>query len=212
MKKVIFIGTSISFATVTTTFAGYCYNISKRPDDQKLHIVMDLDITLLQSYPKKSLYNVNHSNLRKHDHEIDNHLIWHRPFAHISLWFLNQLFVVHLFTAATKSYGEACIQSFPGMFENKRLFRDSTNAAKARNAMNDASASSDVAHGKDLSLIHHEMTRVVLVDDQARNRVGDQLFYHIPPYTRFNLFDFELPKLCVWAVHWQYKHDRNNRQ
>lgn len=171
--------------------------VARRPDSQKLHIVMDLDSTILESYPVKSLGNINHSNVRKHDHVIldEKYLIWHRPFAHASLWFLNKLFIVHAFTAATKDYGEACLEHFPGIFVNQRLFRESvTNTG---------------SHGKDLSLINTEKDKIVLVDDQARNRTGDQGFYHIPPYTRFVRFDFELPKLCAWAVYWQYQHDRS---
>ncbi len=147
----------------------------------------------------KSLKNINHSNVRKHDHVIiDNDdesgfLIWHRPFAHLSLWFLNQLFMVHVFTAATKNYGEACLENFPGSFVNQRFYRESVTQKES--------------HGKDLNLITTESNKIVLVDDQARNRTGDQGFYHIPPYTRFVRFDFELPKLCVWTVYWQFLND-----
>jgi TFIIF-interacting CTD phosphatase-like protein len=112
----------------------------------------------------------------------NGYYVWHRPFAHASLWFLNQLFNVHVFTAATKDYGESCIEAFPGYFEKQRFYRDSVTKKDS--------------HGKDLSLIVDDLSKIVLVDDQARNRTNDQLFYHIPPYTRFIKLDFELPKFC----------------
>lgn len=186
-----------------TTTASYCVTVARRPQSEKLHVVLDLDATILQSFPVKGLKNINHSNVRKHDHLIledqeddgnkSGYLIWHRPFAHLSLWFLNKMFVVHLFTAATKDYGEACLQSFPGLFENQKFYRESVTEKDS--------------HGKDLSLITNDTNRAILVDDQARNRTGDQGFYHIPPYTRFVSFDFELPKLCAWTVYWQFTHD-----
>jgi hypothetical protein len=202
MKRVLKYS-SLTGAIGATATAGYCVVVSRRPASEKLHVVLDLDATILQSFPVKSLKNINHSNVRSHDHTImdeeddggkEGYLIWHRPFAHSSLWFLNQLFVVHLFTAATKNYGEACLHSFPGLFENQRFYRESVTQKDS--------------HGKDLSLITLDTDKIVLVDDQARNRTGDQGFYHIPPYTRFVRFDFELPKLCAWTVYWQISHDR----
>jgi hypothetical protein len=205
MKRAFTFFGAVGFVGAATT-TGYCVVVARRPTSEKLHIVLDLDATILQSFPVKHFKNINHSNVRTHDHiildkeengEQTGYLIWHRPFAHMSLWFLNQLFVVHLFTAATQNYGDACLYSFPGLFENKRLYRDSVTQKDS--------------HGKDLSLITHDVNRVVLVDDQARNRTRDQGFYHIPPYTRFVKLDFELPKFCAWALHWQLSYDCDKR-
>lgn len=192
MKRAVTLGSSLlGISTV-----GYCVVVSQRPATEKLHIVMDLDSTILQTVKVNAFGNLNHGNVRDHDHQIgdekDGYFVWHRPFAHSSLWFLNKLFVVHLFTAATKSYGEACLTQFPGLFENTRLFRESTKKE---------------THGKDLTLITNDLNKIVLVDDQLRNRTGDQGFYHIPPYTRFLRVDFELLKFCLWALRWQFLHD-----
>jgi hypothetical protein len=240
MKRVFGIIGGVSVASMT----GYCVSVSMRPASEKLHIVMDLDNTILQSFPVKAFANINHSNVRKHDHVLrsnvrkhehdlndKDYFVWHRPFAHVSLWFLNKLFIVHVFTAATQEYAEACLQSFPGLFENKRFYRESVTKKDSHGKdlrLIEESVSAD--NKKDLRLMEDgrmglfENTRlypesplkdlrlvedgkIILVDDQARNRTGDQAFYHIPPYSRFYSFDFELPKFCAWAVYWQFVHD-----
>lgn len=196
MKKGLkFMATTLGAAGASA--AGYCATVARRPEEDKLHVAVDLDATILQSFPIESYDNLNHSNVRRHDHAIPRYFIWHRPFAHWSLWFLNQLFVVHLFTAATQDYGEGCVESFPGMFGNKRLYRESVTQKDS--------------HGKDLRLITDDPAKIVLVDDQKRNRTEDQGFYHIPPYTRFNDMDFELPKFCAWTVCWQVTYDLKKR-
>ena len=182
------------------TIGSYCGIISIRPESEKLHVVMDLDNTILQTVPIKGFKNINHSNAGKYHNLIlsdgneesdKGYFVWHRPFAHWSLWFLNKLFVVHVFTAATRDYGESALEAFPGLFVNKRYYRDSVTQKNS--------------HGKDLTLITSD--KVVLVDDQLRNRTGEQEFYHIPPFSRFCRFDFELPKLCLWSVYWVFQHD-----
>jgi hypothetical protein len=89
------------------------------------------------------------------------------------------------------------LAEFPDHFVNRRLFR--------------GAVTTEGTHGKDLTSVVDESLvttgRVVLVDDQLRNRTGDQGFYHIPPFTRWRCFDFELPKLCAWSVWWCLKHD-----
>ena len=185
---------ALSFTIPVGAVAGYCYTVSRRDQSEKLHVTLDLDHTLLQSFRKKNMANTNNTNLRKHDFEIldedRTYLVWVRPFCVPTLWFLSKMFNVHMFTAASKDYGEAMIEQLPKRFL-KTYYVDSCHVKGS--------------HGKDISIITKEKN--ILIDDQLRNRTLEQEFYHIPMYYRFMRFDFELPKLCAWLVMWQLQHD-----
>lgn len=195
-----------SSAAGFSVLGSYCYTVSRRPSSEKLHVVMDLDGTIFQTYPIKFGLsgeelptNANHSGIKEYDNKVifeaidgekrSGYYVWYRPFANSTMWLLNKLFNVHVFTAATQRYAESCASIFP--FNGLRLYRESVTEKDS--------------HGKDLTLITSE--KAVLVDDQLRNRTGDQEFYHIQPYIRFINLDFELPKFCLWAIRWNMQHD-----
>lgn len=168
--KIFVSSLALSSIAVGSTIGTYCFIVAKRPESEKLHIVLDLDNTILQSYPKKDYHNYNFKHVRKHDYEIldenEGYFVWYRPFCHVTLWFLSKMFNVHMFTAATKDYGEACLEKVPDVFIQK-LYRESVTKKDS--------------HGKDLLLITDQ--KAILVDDQLRNKTGNQEFYHIRPFT-----------------------------
>jgi hypothetical protein len=95
---------------------------------------------------------------------------------------------MHVFTAATKEYADPVLEKLPDVFDI-RLYRESV---------------TDV--GKDLAKITNSQD-IVLVDDQLRNKVGDQLFYHMPVYTRHLKFDIEMLRFAAWAIWWNIEAD-----
>jgi TFIIF-interacting CTD phosphatase-like protein len=175
--------------------SAYVLHVSRRED--KLHLVFDLDQTLVQTAYKKAHDNFNNARLRPADDiwTLDKDIcyhVWHRPFVHWTLRFLSGLCHVHLFTAATQDYAEKCISPLPPVFQHKH-YRTSTGNGGS--------------HGKDLVLLGIPLDKSILVDDQLRNHHDGQLFYHIPPYVRQTRMDFEMIFLAGWVVLEYFKRD-----
>jgi hypothetical protein len=57
-KVAYYAGYSVGFGTTTGLIAvtGYCFDVSWRPEKEKLHVVIDLDSTILHTLPIKSFF------------------------------------------------------------------------------------------------------------------------------------------------------------
>ena len=86
-----------------------------------------------------------------------------------------------LFTAATRPYADSIVNALlpPGVF-SRRLYREELSAS---------------THGKDLARLGAPLARVLLVDDQQRNRVGAQHFLLVEPYRIGDAAD-----VTLWGV------------
>ena len=94
---------------------------------------------------------------------------WRRPYAQHVLKVLSWANEQHIFTAATRPYADSIVDSlYPGFFAG-RLYRDALSSGVC---------------GKDLTRLGTPLSRTLLIDDQARNRVGSQLFLLVPKYER----------------------------
>lgn len=94
---------------------------------------------------------------------------WRRPYATTVLTVLAVGNEQHLFTAASRPYADSIVDAFFPQAFKTRLYRD-------------ALASSSC--GKDLTRLGTPLDRTLLIDDQTRNRIGDQNFLFVNKYER----------------------------
>ncbi len=94
---------------------------------------------------------------------------WRRPYATAVLTVLAVGNEQHLFTAASRPYADSIVDALYPKFFSSRLYRD-------------ALASSSC--GKDLTRLGTPLDRTLLIDDQTRNRIGDQNFLFVNKFER----------------------------
>jgi TFIIF-interacting CTD phosphatase-like protein len=191
MKRVVLSTTLILLAPCPLYIGHLCMR-----QDKEMHLVFDLDQTLVQTAYSKAHENFNNSNVRSFDNTIKCgdacYYVWHRPFAHWTLVLLDKFCHLHLFTAAKQDYADACLEPFPNVFQSKH-YRESTG--------------NKGAFGKNLELMNLPIDKSILIDDQKRNNHQGQSFYHIPPYIRHVTVDLEMLKLGAWVVLQHAKRD-----
>ncbi len=136
-----------------------------------LELAWDLDGTLVTSIP---VAKASEQKLDTAPFYYDDRYACHpRPGAAAVLRLLSVGNRQHLFTAATRPYADAIVDALlpPGAFSS-RLYREAL--------------SESGSHGKDLRRLcggdAGALARALLVDDQARNRVGAQHLLWVPPY------------------------------
>lgn len=187
-KSLIFLSTS-SLATVTS------YGIYKNrlPSDNKFHIALDLDSTLIYASKQKRFINSNMKNVSKphcilnNDNEDkEQYHVWLRPFCIPSLMFLSSFNNLHLFTKAKQPYAnEIC---------------EKTGIEKYLTSKSHAENSNEICKDLNLILPGVKDNMKLLVDDNNVNNCTGQKLYHIPNYSYLKQYDFELPILCLYII------------
>lgn len=184
MKSLLFgfAGTTIGGATLLGV---KIRNLERRNTNEKLHVVMDLDHTLLHA--QKIDPDVNAVNIYKPNYvvsfgDFDTYRVYTRPFATLVLFLLSRTTNLHLFTAGDREYVEAVFQTtnWNQYFQTVTTFDDVDMPPK------------------DLTVITN--SRAILVDDKKYNNQSGQLFYHIPQYKGYRRMDYELLKLLVVII------------
>lgn len=94
---------------------------------------------------------------------------WRRPYAEAVLKVLAVANDQHLFTAASRLYADSIVDAlYPNTFKT-RLYREALVSTSC---------------GKDLTRLGTPLDRTLLIDDQVRNRIGDQNFLFVNKYER----------------------------
>jgi len=176
----------ISFLIASPFIAVGAYTSYKSylPKEKKtLHIVFDLDHTLIHSEKKSYVNQLNTKNIKNPDTEFEKYYVWKRPFLTPVLWSLSQFTNLHLMTRATGDYADDICHKL-----NIDRFFQTKNARE-----------NEISNGtcKDISTIDRTIDpdKIILVDDLKYNCCPDQKIYHIAPYYVFSKYDFELLKL-----------------
>jgi len=147
-----------------------------------------------------------------------NYNVWKRPHSAWALGIFKRMgLTVSLYTAAKKTYADEITDAlFPGLFPpNARLYRgDCVNVRghgkdlrRSVTALANAgkvcciSRSEAVTSSPDADeCVTRELGYVILVDDRASNRVGNQNFRCVPAYTSPGVPDREMIKLVGFVV------------
>lgn len=151
-------------------FLLYWYRLTKMK--KKLHLVFDIDHTLIRS---KTIEQTQNLNIKAPDFIILNYNIWTRPYYTI-LNYLSKICHLHIYTAATYDYADEILNHMYDDIFDKRLYRDSW----------------EVNHSKNLRDILTYTEDIMLIDDQLYNNYRNQKFYHIKQYDINDRFDIEL--------------------
>lgn len=180
----------IAFSTALpiVTMSGFIAYKSKIPKKDQLHIVFDLDHTLIHAERISKFNNIKTTHIRKPDGEGKKYFIWKRPFLVPILWSLSKFNNLHLMTRSTKDYSsEICtILDIDKYFTKKYVRGDPENGEMC----------------KDVSTIDADkhINKFLLVDDLKSNCCSGQKFYHIPQYLSTSQYDIALLKLYFYIL------------
>lgn len=164
-----------------------CYPIYKFNKTKKLNIVLDMDETLLHTYRKDKYNDYNNSNLNKSSIESEHHVIFPRPFLHSFLFYTSKFANLYLMTKSTRKHADIILEKLEiqDYFIKKKYREDLTH------------------HCKDLGLLidRNQITKSILIDDKKSNQCENQELYHIPKYTMYVKYDYELVKLFFYLLY-----------
>jgi hypothetical protein len=188
-KKITFFIAS-PFVTIGT----YTSYRSLLPKEKKhLHIVFDLDHTLVHTEKKSHFDQLNAKHIRKPDTVYHDYYVWKRPFLVPVIWTLSQFTTLHLMTRASGHYAnEICYDLGIGKFFRTLIARENK-----------------ISNGicKDVTTVDKSIDphNIILVDDLKYNCCTGQNLYHIPPYYVFSSCDLELVKFYFYVLMWYLK-------
>jgi TFIIF-interacting CTD phosphatase-like protein len=190
MIKKIFMSSAI---LSSGTFPIYMIN-EKMLSKNKLNIVFDIDNTIISSEKIKNFNQHNNKYITNHNYltnlpnrnNLEQYLVWKRPYSELTLNILSKFTNIYFYTAATSEYAHDIIKGcYPNLTYKGIYHRDHW-----------------INHNKtkDLTIIDNS-NNIILIDDKLYNNVANQQFYHI---TQFHYHstnaDFEMIKLFFHLI------------
>ncbi len=163
------------------------YPIYKINKPKRLNVVLDMDETLLHTQRKDKYYDNNNSNVNGSPIETEHHVIFPRPFLNLFLKTTSKFANLYLMTKGTKHYAKSVLDKLEikDYFVDKKYREDLT------------------SNCKDLGLIieRNQLTKSILIDDKKSNQCENQELYHIPKFTEYVKYDYELIKLFFYLLY-----------
>lgn len=186
--KLILKGTALTFGSIVAGTAALVEYKSLTPQEDRLNVALDLDLTLIKSYHKSTWDRMHPALFEDMDKKIEvpstssvtihEYMIVARPLSPLVLSLLSRFANLHLFTASTQPYADAALAvCFPNTAWTSRLYRQDCEGRR-----------------KNLDAVT-TTGQVILVDDKASVHVAGQDFYRIPKFDPNKTVDVEMIKL-----------------
>lgn len=199
LLKTIFFGAG-SVAVGTAAMIEYKALV---PREQRLHVAMDLDQTIVKTFSKRLWDGLSPEMLARANAEIEvtssekvyTYKVYTRPYAPLILGFLSRFTNLYLFTYSKKEYADPILEKcFPDVSFVGRFYRDDCERRDDCKRCKDCGQ-----HQKNLEVIT-PTARAILVDDKKSCHVEGQDLYHIPKYHPSNFGDFEMIKMFYYLL------------
>jgi len=192
----------IAFFSTSSFWLGHI----KLRSAKRLNIIFDLDNTLIMSLEKRKYSLITHSH--KPDLFLEHRVVWLRPWVRPVLWLLSKFTNLYLFTRADQAYADEILSKFkldhffktckykPDCLIEKNIGKFSPSYYKII-WLHKNSPSIDLID-KYAEKLRKFIKKSVLIDDQIKNKVKGQQFYHIEYYQFGMRWDNNLIKLLGW--------------